>query len=487
MALCRALRRPHRRVLALVSCALCVLTLVSSYRAFHLHHISARYFHLEGVSYPSSLRRPEALRAQPPPDTDHSLDTPPDASGPIISYLLHNRNKTFLLPTLSLSDYISSRSGKRCLTEGTQRETETGRPEQNQTAPDCECTAGWHGPHCAVPTTVHHSNLASRGRLSLRARPRRLINAININHELDLLHARFHELASVVDLFLVCESNYTAYGSQKPLLFLDRILRGEFDYVRERILYVYLDHFPTGGRRNGWLADDYLRTFLSRDGMARVLGSRHDDVFVVNDADEIPARQGLLFLKLHDGWTEPFGFHLRKSLYGFFWREPGTLDVRSGCSLAMFQEVYHGDAILLRRKNHYHLPGHRAYQNRTGVLLLPWSVGSPVHYAGWHCSWCFTLQGIRHKLLSAQNGDFPRWGDYEEKTELGYIRELVRTGGWFDGSVGRWPHTDPTDRMYAPAFLLRNFQRFRYLLENPYANHTGTESEEKKERLILQV
>lgn len=96
------------------------------------------------------------------------------------------------------------------------------------------------------------------------------------------------------------------------LSFLQLLLNGTYDYIRHKILYVFLDHFPDGGRQDGWIADDYLRTFLTRNGMSRVIGIRSDDVFVINDADEIPAREGLLFLKLFDGWTEPFAIHMRK-------------------------------------------------------------------------------------------------------------------------------------------------------------------------------
>lgn len=90
------------------------------------------------------------------------------------------------------------------------------------------------------------------------------------------------------------------------------LLNGTYDYIRHKILYVFLDHFPEGGRQDGWIADDYLRTFLTHNGMSRVVGARSDDVFVINDADEIPAHEGLVFLKLFDGWTEPFAIHMRK-------------------------------------------------------------------------------------------------------------------------------------------------------------------------------
>uniref|UniRef100_H3DNB3 Beta-1,4-mannosyl-glycoprotein 4-beta-N-acetylglucosaminyltransferase n=1 Tax=Tetraodon nigroviridis TaxID=99883 RepID=H3DNB3_TETNG len=332
----------------------------------------------------------------------------------------------------------------------------------------CVCRPGWHGPYCGVPTMVYHSNLPTKERLIPRETPRRVINAININHEFDLLHARLHELADAVDLFLICESNFTAYGDRRPLTFLQLLLNGTYDYVRHKILYVFLDHFPEGGRQDGWIADDYLRTFLTQNGLSRVVGARPDDVFVINDADEIPAREGLLFLKLFDGWTEPFAIHMRKSLYGFFWKQFGTLEVVSGCTVGMLQKVYDGDGIKLRRREYYSMPGFRKYENETGHILVQWSVGSPVHFAGWHCSWCFKPEGIYFKLVSAQNGDFPRWGDYEDKRDLNYIRDLIRTGGWFDGSQQEYPPVDPKEHMYAPKYILENFGKYHYLLENPY-------------------
>ncbi|XP_061576553.1 beta-1,4-mannosyl-glycoprotein 4-beta-N-acetylglucosaminyltransferase isoform X2 [Cololabis saira] len=332
----------------------------------------------------------------------------------------------------------------------------------------CVCRPGWHGPYCGVPTMVYHSNLPTKERLTPRETPRRVINAININHEFDLLHVRFRELAQAVDLFLVCESNFTAYGERRPLSFLRLLLNGTYNYIRHKILYVFLDHFPDGGRQDGWIADDYLRTFLTHNGLSRVVGARSDDVFVINDADEIPAREGLLFLKLFDGWTEPFAIHMRKSLYGFFWKQFGSLEVVSGCTLGMLRDVYDGDGIKLRRREYYTMPGFRKYENDTGHILVQWSVGSPFHFAGWHCSWCFSPEGIYFKLVSAQNGDFPRWGDYEDKRDLNYIRNLIRTGGWFDGSLQEYPPVDPKEHMYAPKYMLENYDRYRYLLENPY-------------------
>ncbi|KAJ7992130.1 hypothetical protein DPEC_G00275350 [Dallia pectoralis] len=428
-------------------------------------------------------RRDEKQAAPANPDTmTYNL---PDPKGP--SGDLHKRN--FLLRDDPTEFFVRTKSGATCFRKGTdmvslkagesrrkilhahQEETRSdqGNSSLEKRLANCMCRPGWHGPHCGIPTMIQHSNIPFKGRLMPRKVPRRVINAININHEFDLLHARFHELADTVDLFLVCESNFTAYGSSKELNFLRFLLNGTFNYMRHKILYVFLDHFPEGGRQNGWIADDYLRTFLSHDGMSRVKGIRPDDVFLINDADEIPAREGILFLKLYDGWTEPVSIHLRKSLYGFFWKQPGTLNILSACTVAMLFSVYNGDGILLRRREYFSMPGFSAYENKSGQILLKWSIGSPIHYAGWHCSWCFAPEGIYYKLVAAQNGDFPRWGSFPEKRDLTYIKNLIRTGGWFDGSVEQYPPTDPKEPMYAPKYMLNNLQRYGYILQNPYA------------------
>ena len=63
---------------------------------------------------------------------------------------------------------------------------------------------------------------------------RRLIHAVPVNHEFDLFEARVKTLKDVVDVYLIQESNYTAYGSAKDLLFIERF-------------------------KNGWLTDEQVR------------------------------------------------------------------------------------------------------------------------------------------------------------------------------------------------------------------------------------
>ncbi|KAM4671076.1 beta-1,4-mannosyl-glycoprotein 4-beta-N-acetylglucosaminyltransferase [Amazona ochrocephala] len=497
--------RRHKLFLTLCMAGLCLISF--------LHFLKA----LSYVTFPRELaslspnlvssffwnNAPVTPQVSPEPGGAEFLRTPLYSHSPLLQPLPPSRaseelhKAEFVLPEDTTEYFVRTKAGGICFKPGTKvlekppmggRLEEradgmaSGRPARKPLSAsgtkrrkwvECMCLPGWHGPSCGVPTVVQYSNLPTKDRLVPREVPRRVINAINVNHEFDLLDVRFHELGDVVDAFVVCESNFTAYGEPRPLKFREMLLNGSFDYIRHKVLYVFLDHFPPGGRQDGWIADDYLRTFLTRDGISRLRNLRPDDVFIIDDADEIPARDGVLFLKLYDGWTEPFAFHMRKSLYGFFWKQPGTLEVVSGCTMGMLQAVYATDGIRLRRREYYTMPGFRQYENSTGHILVQWSLGSPLHFAGWHCSWCFTPEGIYFKLVSAQNGDFPRWGDYEDKRDLNYIRELIRTGGWFDGTTQEYPPADPKEQMYAPKYLLKNYQRFRYLLENPYRKVEG--------------
>ena len=97
-----------------------------------------------------------------------------------------------------------------------------------------------------------------------------------------------------------------------------------------------------------------------------------------------------------------------------------------------------------------------------------WDLGSLDHYAGYHCSWCYTPEGIRTKLLSAQKDDKPRWGNYPEKTDVNYIAKLIRTGGWFDDTQP-FLRTEEgkSQKFYAPKYMLDNRQKFEYLLSPP--------------------
>ena len=72
-------------------------------------------------------------------------------------------------------------------------------------------------------------------------------------------------------------------------------------------------------------------------GLHRIHGVRSDDLFLLLDADEIPNREALMFLKLYNGYPEPVRLAMRWSVFGFFWKR--KRDKQSGSLLDWILDV----------------------------------------------------------------------------------------------------------------------------------------------------
>ena len=152
-----------------------------------------------------------------------------------------------------------------------------------------------------------------------RKHPRRLIHGLQVNHETDMFEARLNMLNEAVDVYLLLESNYTSYGSGKPLTFLNKFQEGWLSQFQDKILYILLPFFPKQGETDGWFADSFLRQYLGTRGMPMISNLQDDDIFLLLDADELPTKESLMFLKAYDGWTEPVQFGFRWTNFGFYW------------------------------------------------------------------------------------------------------------------------------------------------------------------------
>lgn len=362
------------------------------------------------------------------------------------------------------NEYFSKFDSLICFTNGTNMALTQARRR-------CTCRRGWFGPWCSFPIILKYSNPGYLENIKIRTEPRRLISAMPFNIEFELTESRFGDLADVTDLFIIGESIFSGHGDRKPLRLFDRLQEGYLKEWHHKIVYVYLDQFPEEGRKNGWIAENMYRDHLGLQGLKnQVQGTRHDDIFIYLDSDEIPVRDALVFLKLHDGYPEPFGFHLWRTVYGFFWRGgTGDWNIWSGSTIGMLAHVFEYKVSRLRNPAG-HIPklsvNVKAYV-KAGRRLRLWKLGSSGHYAGWHCSWCFDLERMRIKLVSAINADFPRWGDYPEKQDLNYIQSHVTKGLWFDDKT-KMAAVNSSIPMYTTPYFLNHWQKYKFLLENPY-------------------
>ncbi|XP_076032823.1 beta-1,4-mannosyl-glycoprotein 4-beta-N-acetylglucosaminyltransferase-like isoform X2 [Oratosquilla oratoria] len=321
--------------------------------------------------------------------------------------------------------------GLECFIRGTNRTAtleklkENGKGKKHH-ATTCSCLPNYYGDLCSIPAAVwlgcpEHIKIL----IKKRSQPRRIINGLPFHHELDMLEARLDEIGDVTDAFIVTESNYTAFGDPKPLWLLEKLNHAYMSKIQKKIMYILLDWFPEGGKEDGWVADGFSREYLGRWGLSCLRDLRDDDIFVLSDADELPSKEVITFLKLHEGFPEPISLSLRWTVFGFFWRpQPDDKQVTTRKSVVTVKTLRE-----FLDKNAYKIRAGRSFDNPPQEQgFWPWNIGVINHYGGWHCSWCFNAQGIAQKLDAAQSDDGPRWGNYPEKKSIPYIKKLVREG-----------------------------------------------------------
>jgi beta-1,4-mannosyl-glycoprotein beta-1,4-N-acetylglucosaminyltransferase len=109
----------------------------------------------------------------------------------------------------------------------------------------------------------------------------RVFDCFPFFNELDLLEIRLHELAPVVDRFVIAEAATTYAGQPKPLYFAEN--RHRFAAFADRIVHIVVDDIPVD-TPPGW-----QRQSSQRDALMRGLADAGpDDLIVLSDVDEIP-------------------------------------------------------------------------------------------------------------------------------------------------------------------------------------------------------
>jgi beta-1,4-mannosyl-glycoprotein beta-1,4-N-acetylglucosaminyltransferase len=99
-------------------------------------------------------------------------------------------------------------------------------------------------------------------------------------NELELLELRLHELAGVVDKFVLVEATRTFTNEPKPLFFQEN--RARFREFEDRIIHVVVADSPD-------VSDPWAVERFQRNGIARGLTQcRPEDWILISDVDEIP-------------------------------------------------------------------------------------------------------------------------------------------------------------------------------------------------------
>lgn len=382
-----------------------------------------------------------------------------------------------------VEDFYATVNDLECFIDGTNFKL-------SSVARACVCNAKYRGDDCGIPVKIWEAQVESHYNTvtnkyirynweeTLKRRKgnqRRLIHALPVNLELDLFETRIATLYDVVDVFLIGESNMTNSGGSRELSFHHLLSNGWLKPYHDKIVYVFRGVPPPKGFDDGVYADAYMRFHLTRKGLMQLMDVQKDDLFIYTDGDELPSPEILQFFKLYQGWPQPVAFQYKWSIYGFFWQVDGKVygaysrPIPSLISVDVLTQIYSNDSSLIRRGGFYKTKVEEVKKlSKQGIDIDQMSVIE----AGWHCSWCFQPEGIRAKLLDAPNSDFPRFGDDRARTNVAYIRRLIKHGLYFNLKRVRkgGETTAAQDPEFAPPFILRHPQKYTHLLANPYKN-----------------
>ena len=257
----------------------------------------------------------------------------------------------------------------------------------------CKCNPGYHGTNCSIPSSVYYSMNESISNLTIREKPRRLINVFLFNHEFDMTEARFHTFNESVDLFILIEAKYTLYGDPKPSHFRDKLRKGFCREFEDKILYILAKTTHQAAKRRGFVNEGIYRDLAATIGFSRINNMKEDDLLMLTDADELPHPDILNFLKLHDGYNEHVTFKYQRFIYGFFYLHfQRHHDKCSLVTIRFFNRVFKNFIPMIRNtvKSKINIKEYHEKEIFVPKTFRSWTLGTARFPAGWHCSYCFT-------------------------------------------------------------------------------------------------
>lgn len=236
--------------------------------------------------------------------------------------------------------------------------------------------------------------------------------------ELELLEVRLHELADVVDRFVLVESPLTFAGNPKPLHFADNQAR--FRDFADRIVHVVAD-LPLD-------ADSWARERRQRNAVLEGLaGVDLDSTVLVSDVDEIPRASAVRLYAQTPGITV-----FRQSFY-YYW-----LNCRCAATGDLTRMASYSTMVALTP--------HRLRQTH----------GTIVENGGWHFSYMGGVDRIRTKIRSFAHQEL----NTPAFTNAGHIAEAMASGRDLYGRPGMDFQFVALDDSY-PRYILTHHDRFR--------------------------
>ncbi|KXN85316.1 Beta-1,4-mannosyl-glycoprotein 4-beta-N-acetylglucosaminyltransferase [Leucoagaricus sp. SymC.cos] len=271
----------------------------------------------------------------------------------------------------------------------------------------------------------------------------KVLDAVLMSTELDLLEIRLNELGSIVDNFLIVESNTTFTGLPKETYFENN--KARFSKFADKIVYHFLPGYPLSEGKSPWDVESHTRLTMSnllKEHMKSFPASVKSLV-LMSDLDEIPSRHTVQLLKTCD-FGDSIHLQLRNFLYSFEW----FLGFNSWRASA---HIWNDNSFYRHSKS-------------TERILAD---------SGWHCSYCFrTIPEYIVKMKGFSHAD--RIGGRIDLLDPDRIQATICKGKDIFGMLPEaYSYLDLLSQISLdplktavglPLYLLENAEKFRFLL-----------------------
>lgn len=227
-------------------------------------------------------------------------------------------------------------------------------------------------------------------------------------NELELLELRFHELADVVDRFVLVEATRTFTNRPKPLFFQEN--RAQFHEFAHRIVHVIVEDSPN--TPDPWAVERFQRNCIAR-GLTQC---QPDDWILVSDADEIPRGETVARVARENKFPRGFwaDFIARPLIRVFAaWNFSQGRVRRNNPFILKFQQSNHRhflNCVTVGPPSQVHWYGTRMlfYRDFSSAQIIRHSGYKIVENGGWHFTSMGGAERIVRKIQSFAHQEFNR-------------------------------------------------------------------------------
>jgi beta-1,4-mannosyl-glycoprotein beta-1,4-N-acetylglucosaminyltransferase len=247
-------------------------------------------------------------------------------------------------------------------------------------------------------------------------------------NELEMLDIRLHELASVVDKFVIVESMKTFSRKDKPLYFNEN--KELFKDYLDKIIHVALKDFPEG---DSWVAENFQRNAI----ILGLKSCKDDDVIMVSDVDEIP--RSAIF---KENRFDNIGCEIYRMVLRLFYYYLNTY----------FEDTTTSGSFIVNYKTFKYL----GPDNIRNTVCR----GTVIENGGWHFSYMGGIENIQLKISSFAHTEL----DNDIFNNAEYLKsrvdELISYHGYFPKGKPMIV-VDPYTEGFLPQYVTDNLDKFK--------------------------